>query len=342
MLCATLLSLLGLAAQAGSATPPPQAKAAPDPNAPAALWQAWLEACAAAGGSAYATEDVADGRILLVYPKRHGAGRDRHEIERTCKLFDALVPPPAEPPEHPVPAVLVDLEDQEDLGSAARFLGTRFPYLADWAERAGEGVGFVLEHPLVAAWVRTVPGVDKEWRPENELVDRLAQLLLEQRHGREPQWITIGLAWCIELEVCRDIYCFPYRAGFVGKREHKGWTEALAGIAAARGERPFSIDDLAGWPRGVYDDERAAVAWGAATLLVRYYPEALPQVLQELAELRVRDGRVTHPDGSWEAIDGYEVPAPKQLEVLDRALGFEFLPELARFAVQGRSYVHRR
>ena len=333
---ATLVALLAVAAPAVA-----QEAAGTGPDGAGATWEAWAAERREAGEApAYVLDPVGRTGVLLVRPSRRSAGRAKKAVERACDAFDELVPPPAQA-ELRTP-VLLDLEDGASLGSAAAFLGRRHPYLAGWAAAAGEGVGFVLEDPLVAAWIQEVPGLGKEWSPENELVNRLAQLLLVQRHGRQPQWLALGLAWVVELDVCKDVYCFPHRTGFVGKREHAGWAATLRLLREARGERPFSIDDLAGWPRGTYDDERAALAWGAATLLARHFADSLPALLAELAAVRDRDGRVTHADGSWDPVQGYEVPPETQREVLDRVLGCDFLAELGRFAAQGRAYSRRR
>lgn len=341
------LGLVALASLAVPAPPPVHAQApradGEGRDAAVDLWLGWVAERLLAGESpAYVPEDAAKGRLVLVRSSRRSPGKAKKAIERTCAAFDELLPPPEKPADGARVPVLLDLEDGPSLGSATGFLGKEFPYLAGWARSAGEGVGFVLEDPPTAAWVESVPGLEKEWNPENELVNRLSQLLLLARGGRMPQWLSLGLAWCIELDVCKDIYCFPHRAGFVGKREHKGWAKQLGLMREARGEKPFSIDDIAGWARGTYDDERAAVAWGAATLLARTYGSHLPAVVDELARVRERDGRVTHPDGSWEAVPGYEIPPETQREVLDRVLGFDFFAELARFAAEGPAYVRRR
>jgi hypothetical protein len=166
----------------------------------------------------------------------------------------------------------------------------------------------------------------------------LAQLLLNERHGRLPQWLALGLAWQLESTVCKSVYCFPYRSGFVGKTEHRGWAKELAAMIAARGEEPLAMEQLSGWTRGVWDDAHAALAWGAGAMLADHYDEELPRVLAALAALRDSEGRTTHADGSWEGIGNYEIPPEKQLAILDRELGVDFLVELARFCRLGRNY----
>lgn len=300
-------------------------------------WERWL----AAEEGGYEAKPVADGRVLLVTSRRRGAGSLARTIERTLAFVDDLVPAKGDAATA-VPAVF-DLEDSDALGRLKAFLGAEYPYLAGWAASGGTGVGFVIEEPLCAAWLHEVPGVKKsEWKPENELTNRLAQALLVQRHGRLPQWLVQGLAWHVELETRRGIYCFPFRAGFVGKREHKGWYDALAASMGERGERPLAMTELTDWPRGTYDDGHAALAWGAGKLIARYFPDALPRILEELEAAYRTGGRVSHPDGSWESVPDYEVPPEEQQAILDAALGTDFLVELGRFARLGRSYVRPR
>jgi len=300
---------------------------------------AWL----AEEGGEYVSTPVLDGRIHLVHARRRSSGALKKGVEKTCRIFDRLLPLDVDAdPDAPDP-ILVQLEDPAALGRLKTFLGREHAYLAGWAESGERGVGFVLEAPLIAGWLREVSGVKKsEWKPQNELTNRLVQALLIQRAGRLPQWLTQGLAWYVELEVKKSIYCFPFRAGFVGKKEHKGWQSALKAMMAESGERAPSMTELAGWPRGSYDDRHAALAWGAVTLLARYFPEALPLVVADFEERVRTGGRITHPDGSWESVPDYEIPPEEQRAILDERLGTSFLGELERFSRLGRSYVRPR
>jgi len=300
---------------------------------------AWLTA----EDGAYVSTPLLDGRIELVHARRRSSSALARNVEKTVRAFDRLLPAEEAAPTEAETPVLVQLEDPEALGRIKAALGQRFPYLTGWAASGERGVGFVLEQPLLAGWLAEVPGVKKsEWKPGNELTNRLAQALLIQRAGRLPQWLTQGLAWHVELEVQNDIYCFPFRAGFVGKKEHKGWQRALKAMLGEGGQPAPSMTELASWPRGTYDDRHAALAWGAATLLAEYFPEALPGILSDL-EARTREGgRITHPDGSWETVADYELPAEVQVEVLDARLGTSFLGELERFCRLGSSYVRPR
>jgi hypothetical protein len=169
-------------------------------------------------------------------------------------------------------------------------------------------------------------------------VNRLARLLFIERYGRLPYWLSQGLAWELELRVCKDVYCFPFRTGFVSKKEHKTWPTRLTAVMKARGERPVTVDELVGWTRNTWNEERAMLSWGAAAMLAKHYDGELPRVLAAYAKLRAEEGRETNPDGSWQWIPDYEISAEKEKEILDRELGVDFAAELTRFARKPKGY----
>jgi len=237
----------------------------------------------------------------------------------------------------PRSAVLFELAGPSSFSAVASFLGKKVGRLAGWAAKAPAGTGFLLEDPLAAGWLVSVPKVEV-WEPDNELVNRLARLLTAERFGRQPQWLAQGLAWYVELEVCKDVYCFPFRTGFVSKKEHKSWPRKLAALMAARAEQPIEITELTGWRRNSWDENSATLSWGAVRMLAEHYREELPKVLAAFAELRNTEGRNVAEDGSWSWIPDYEVSAEGSLEVLDRELGVDFMAELKRYARRPNTY----
>ena len=221
--------------------------------------------------------------------------------------------------------------------SLTAFISEKVPRLSVWAQTAPTGVGFLLEEPLAAGWREEVPS-SEVWNPENEQVNRLARLLLIERYGRLPHWLGQGLAWELELTVCKDVYCFPFRSGFVSKKEHKSWPTRLTRVMAERGEQPLTIEELSSWPRSSWDEERAVLSWGAAAMLAKHYQKELPQLLATHAEVRSKEGRKTEADGSWQWIPDYETAAEKQLEILNQVLGVDFEAELTRYAKKPNTY----
>lgn len=303
-------------------------------------WEPWLETDGAKGLEArYASRAAAGDRVLVVTPKGTSASKLGKAAEKVVKRFDGLFEEGARdagalPPRT---AVLVSLAGPQSLASVTRHLASVEPRLAGWAGAAAGGTGFALEEPLCAGWLEEV-ATSEVWSPENELVNRLTRLLTVERFGRQPHWLAQGLAWFVELEVCKDVYCFPFRTGFVSKKEHRSWPKRLGEVLVARGERPLTIEELAGWPRDSWDEQRAVLSWGAVAMLVEHYPEELPRVLHAFRRLRETDGRDTKADGSWTVIPDYEIPAARQLEVLDRELGVDFLLELGRCARKPNTY----
>jgi hypothetical protein len=282
--------------------------------------------------------DAADARVLIGYAKGSSASKLRKQSEKAVKVFDRLF----EEAEHvdgcaPRTAVLFELAGPRSFASVTGYLAEKQPRLAAWAEAAPRATGFLLEDPLCAGWLREMPG-SEVWSPENELVNRLARLLVVERFGRQPQWLAQGLAWHVELEVCKDVYCFPFREGFVSKKEHRSWPRRLAELTAERGERPIEMSELTGWARNTWNEQSAALAWGAATMLAEHYEEELPRVLAAFAAERVKEGRDVAADGSWTWKPDWELPAERERELLDAELGVDFLAELGRFASRPKGY----
>lgn len=232
-------------------------------------------------------------------------------------------------------AVLLDLEDLDDYHDAIRHVADRFAYLRDWAAGAGAFGGFVLEQPLCAAWVRDLPD-NEEWSPDAELVNRTAQALLLRRFGRQPFWLTMGLAWHVEFAARGALYCFPYRNEFVGVTDHADWDRTLR--RRFKGRDTLAMADLTSWKRGKWDGEQALRSFGVGTFLARHHADELPLLLDALREETLQKGRVHHADGTWELIPGYELTAEEQEAIFTRYLGEGWLDELLESFQKGKSY----
>lgn len=308
-------------------------------------WKEWAESDELSGDleKRYSSVVAADSRVLLWYPKGEAKGKLTRASSKAVDAFDELFPPKTRESDAPPPrtAVLLPLAGPKSFASVTEFIGRVVPRLAEWARTASRGVGFLLEDPLAAGWLLEVP--DREvFEPENELVNRLARLLTIERYGRVPFWLGQGLAWQVELDVCKDVYCFPFRSGFVSKKEHKSWPTRFTATMDARGERPITMEELSGWQRNTWDEEKALLAWGAVSMLAKHYEKELPGLLAAYARLRAKEGKKTEADGSWQWIPDYEISPEAEHEILDRELGVDFLAELNRFARKPRSYVRPR
>lgn len=284
-----------------------------------------------AHGYALALSD--DARSLVVCK---GSTRANAALaKRVQSLHDELLGPS----EAKSASVIAEIATDEDLGSLCDALATSFSTYASWLASVRATTGFVLPDPGLAAYLAQPKGIKaKEWHRENEFVHRAAALELYARYGRLPCWLEVGFAWRAEVEVCKDVYCFPGRSGFVAAGEHRGWTAALAASAKARLDKPFEYDELTGLPRGTYDADLAPRAWGSVEYLARHRRETLAPLLAELARTRDAGSRVTHADGTWETIANYEVPRAKERELVERIVHPEFGAEVTRFFAQGQGF----
>jgi hypothetical protein len=160
--------------------------------------------------------------------------------------------------------------------------------------------------------------------------------MLLRRFGRQPFWLTMGLAWHVEYAVRGALYCFPYRDEFVGVTEHDDWDRMLR--QRYKGRDTLSMAELTAWKRGRWDREQALRSFGIGAFLAKHHADELPLVLDALREETLSKGRVTHADGSWELVPGYELSAEDQHAIFTRYLGEGWLDELLESFQKGKSY----
>ena len=206
-------------------------------------------------------------------------------------------------------------------------------YLRAWAARAAEN-GFVLGKPLAGAWLVSGPGLE-EYSPKNELVNRLTRLVLLQRYGRLPRWLSEGLAWQAENELLGSVYCFPRRNGFVFCTEHTGWGTVVQ-RRFAHAKEGIALPDLA---RIRFDGEFSLTdsqcAWVASEFLVREHPDAIAPLLLALARDRDAHHRRDLGGGRWELIPDYESPLEVQAACFEEGIGPGVWTEVTEFVRKG-------
>jgi hypothetical protein len=305
-------------------------------------WEGWAKT--KAGGldaveKSYKAQSSPDQRVLIWSPRGTSASKLMKTSKKSIKQFDDLFKGQARSagaPEKRV-AVLFPIVGPKSFARITAQVGRAVPRLAGWGTGAVKGVGFLLEEPLSAGWLLKVPN-SEVWNVENELVNRLARLLTIERFGRQPHWLAQGIAWHIEQKVCKDVYCFPYRNGFVSRKEHKSWSKRLPLVMAARGDRALSATDLHGWTRDSWNADSAVLASGAVDMLAKHYSAELPKVLDAFMGLRNKDGRTTEADGSWQVIPNYEIPADQEQQILNESLGHNFLEQFERYARAPKRY----
>ncbi|MCB9903223.1 MAG: hypothetical protein H6831_02350 [Planctomycetes bacterium] len=318
------------------------------PRQAARSWAAWCD------DNGYAMELDEGGRVLLV--TENGSKKltkARGLVKKTSAHFDKILPAPAETEGHPGEvaewgagsspldhdtAVLFVLGDMKDQAKLLDELAAQNDYLTGWAQSAKNLVGFVLERPLVGAYLESAPDL-KEWRPENELVHRLTELLFLRRFGRQPWWLQQGIAWQAEIELEKGVYCFPYRSEFIYAVEHAAWPSNVKGLYYRKGKEsvPLDLQRLTDWNRSSYDAQAAWTAWGAAHFLIHEHGDSLPTFLRDLHRYRDEHDRVDNGDGTWQRVLGYEIPVDALGEKMELHFGADVLAEAGTYLGKGKA-----
>ena len=224
--------------------------------------------------------------------------------------------------------VLFVLQDESQVRPVLEELRGTHEYLASWIPKARDLAGWVLEQPLCGVCYEWPSGVE-EWRVDNEIVHRTAELLCLRRFGPLPYWLVQGWAWEAELRLERSVYCFPYRSEFVWATEHTGWDGDLKRILRARGEQGVDVADLTRLQRRSYDGDSARLARGLVKYLAEEHPEGLPRLLEALRVYRDRENRVDQGDGTWTRNPEFDVPDEAQREVLREVFDGDVLAEFS-------------
>lgn len=247
------------------------------------------------------------------------------------------------------PACLFVLRDAADMRSLNRHLAALpgCEYLASWAGESASFSSFLHQEPLVAGILLAPDGVE-EWSVPHESASFGARLLLQRQFGRVPLWLELGAGLHMQMELKGDLYSFPYRAGFVGIGEHGGWDrplgKAFKGFTKGRADA-YSVDQVASYPRGEFDEERISLIWGFWRYVTSEQPEALGPLLQDMGEA-VRAGvrqDTYNADGSFSfTIDPtYEPTSEGQVEILQTHLGADFLERVSVFLEMGEKRFDR-
>lgn len=333
------------------------------PESAAAAAQTWAPWAEEVG---YRMDFTADARVLLLTfddnKGRKKSTRNLKLIEEVLELVDSMLPLPGSRSDDALAreaaataaaldpnawgsvaresqtAVLLEIDDLDHNVSAVNFIMQQSDYLGAWGAAARNQTGFVLEQPLVAAWQPNAgKKVDWEGNPTNEMVNRLGQIMTLRRFGRQPYWLSLGIAWYVEMEQLDAVFCFPYRnAEFVSASEHNKWDKALRNTLKRRKE-PLAMSELTRLVRGTFHPEASKMSWGAVAFLVQHHPGALPEICEELYLDWDEQGRVTNADGTWNRIPGYEPSDADQLAIFERHVP-NFRQELLRFYIEGSKY----
>lgn len=226
-------------------------------------------------------------------------------------------------------ATILVTRNERDFSALLDDLAERRPYLADWAADARRFPGFVLADPLAGAYAEAAAG-QEEWSADNELVSRVARLLLLRRFGQQPNWVVQGWAWYTETSLLGTVYCFPWRDEFVFVTEHADWDRDLERRYEDR-EDALAPREFMAWKRGVYESGPARVSWGVVSFLAAHRAEAFPLYLEDLRLLRDAGNRVEQGDGTWVRDPDFVLPAEDQARLLRERAGEGVFEELVRY-----------
>lgn len=217
--------------------------------------------------------------------------------------------------------VLGQFRSMEEYAAALDLLGESFPYLGGWLAEGKDSVGCVLEQPLFAACLESAPGLE-EWSLDNELVHRSAQLIVLRRFQQLPPWLTQGIAWNVEFDLLKGIYCFPWRSEFVSAGEHDSWERELRERFSGRRAELLKAADLTACRRGAFDRGGAIAAFGAVRHLARSSPHALSACAEDLRFLHRKLGREAAPRGGAVPSD-FRLSDEVQRQTLEEHFGAE-------------------
>jgi hypothetical protein len=307
------------------------------------LWSAWCEQ----RGYRAVLDD--EGRALLIASSgRSDLDKLSERARKAGELLERLAPLPARDPgetflvpewgrgQH-VPerdtATVVLVECEADFQSLLGVLESMKPQLAGQLPRHQAVPAFHSSEAATGALLSAPPDIEigTVWRVDNEVVHRLARLLLYRRFGELPYWLELGLAWNVEQGVMGNLYSFPGREEFVSVDDHAGWRKELQRQFKSRRKQPLRIEELAGWSAPQWNGNAAALAWGMGQFLAQEPPAKLAAALEEL-RLDMKDNGVkVAEDGSWQVVPGYKTPAERQHAILARHFGDDYLERAGDF-----------
>jgi hypothetical protein len=150
--------------------------------------------------------------------------------------------------------------------------------------------------------------------------------------------LSQGLAWELEVELLKGIYCFPRRHQFVFASEHGGWDDRLASEFKRRADDPLKMRELCALTRERFDGAAALVAFGGASYLVRHHPESLVPLFEGLAADREAHGRRDLGGGRWEILPEYDAPPDVQSELMRAHVGDDVFQHMTTFFRLGKRY----
>jgi hypothetical protein len=298
-------------------------------------WSQWAEE------HSYPMELDDSARAVFVYRANRGSvAAQRKRIDGALEFADEKLYPlerdgePARRALHSATVVLVQTKGDDEYASVFDKIIQDDPRLGGFISPDTNPIGVVVPSPLCAI-VREDPLKKAEWEgdPDNELINRLAQLVLLHEDEQPTYWWRMGWSWNVELAACGTIFCFPHRNGFVGVGEHLGWDKILRAEFRSRSTKKelLTMAELSDWKPGTFRDLTAGIAWGTVRFIIEKHPDKLTEIAGALSALRVEKGVVWLTPSTWESIPGFQLSAEDQLAVLTKHLGPDVLEDLAAY-----------
>src|SRR5688572_16583569 len=307
------------------------------------VWSAWCEQ------RSYRAVLDDDGRALLIASStRSDLDKLSERARKAAALVERLAPLPARDagetylvpewgrgqhvPERDT-ATVVLVESEADFQALVGVLEAAKPQLAGQLPRHLAVPAFHSAEAAMGALLSAPPDIEigTVWRVDNEIVHRLARLLIYRRFGELPYWLELGLAWNVEQGVMGDLYSFPGREEFVSVDDHEGWRKELQRKFKARRKEPLRIEELSAWNPPQWNGNCAALAWGMGQFLAQEEPEELAAALEELRLDMKANGVKVEADGSWQMVAGYKTSAERQHAILARHFGDDYLARASDF-----------
>jgi hypothetical protein len=305
-------------------------------------WRGWAQEIG------YRMDFDTDMRVLTLSSTRRNRSVCKEDklVERTLEAFDRRLQAPKSTPKgsdegfieerQEAPVTLLRLHSRADYLTVLDFLRLTHPELESWAQDMESQSGFILAEPLCAAWIESDVQRDG-YRPDNELVHRLASTLCQSRFGTVPHWLERGVAWDVEFEVQHSIHCFPDRSEDYDNNQHKQWEQNLKDLWRNRTGSSLALEDMAIWKPGTYDETYASTSWALVRFLQEYREDSLSPILHDLGAYQANQTRRS-------ASSGMKVPTPATVteSVLRRHTGNQTLAEVAEFFQRGSRYYPSR
>lgn len=260
--------------------------------------------------------DARERFVLVVEGKDRRAVRRLEAAVATADWFDAHLPPPSQADatkeEELSTAIVHIVRDEAEQGKLLDHIVAGQPTLKDWSKTARKKPGFVLYDPLLIAVLLKPKGVVR-WNADHDLINRLAQLLVERRFGVQPDWLSLGIGWCAEWRVDAEIHCFPNREDAVQRAEHGAWGNEIKRECVKRIGQDGTVAailaaELSAVRRGAWNGVGAKRAFGVASYLTSRNPQEVADALHALRRAREELARNTTP------------PVPDDLELAPDAI----------------------